>query len=107
MTTTVTTTNPVRSDLGEAREPSAGSTAPRGWAFAGTGTGAAVAGVTTIALSSGIDVVYRPEFQGTIRDPCEAACRGTGRGDHQGPRGGVRPGLSDTLLTGVAGHPFD
>jgi hypothetical protein len=65
MTTTVPTTNPVRSDLGETREPSAGSTAPRGWAFAGTG--AAVAGVATIALSSGIDVVYRPEFEGTTQ----------------------------------------
>jgi len=60
MTTTVTTTNPVRSDV---VEPPAGprSRGDRGWTLAGLGAG--VAGAATIVLSSSIDVVYRPQFE--------------------------------------------
>jgi hypothetical protein len=64
MTTTVTTTNPVRTDRADA--PHSPGAAPdrrtsRGWAFAGLGAG--VAGIATIVLSSSIDVVYRSEFE--------------------------------------------
>jgi hypothetical protein len=63
MTTTVTTTNPVRSDVADPVEPAAATAASRGWAFAGIG--AAVAGSATIVLSSSIDVVYRSQFEST------------------------------------------
>jgi hypothetical protein len=63
MTTTVTTTHPVRSDVRETPETDASSRSSRGWALAGTG--AALAGIATIVLSSSIDVVYRSQFEGT------------------------------------------
>ena len=63
MTTTVTTTNPVRSDVLDSHAEAGSRRTSRGWAFAGIG--AAVAGIVTIALSSSIDVVYRSEFEGT------------------------------------------
>jgi hypothetical protein len=62
MTTTVTTTNPVRSDVTQQPEPSSAG-ASRGWAVAGIGAGAA--GIATIVLSSSVDVVYRSEFEDT------------------------------------------
>lgn len=63
MTTTVTTTNPVRSDAAESAAPTASTPTSRAWAFAGTG--AAVAGIATIVLSSSVDVVYRSQFEDT------------------------------------------
>jgi hypothetical protein len=64
MTTTVTTTNPVRSDV-QQHPDTTPTGAPRGWAVAGIGAG--VAGIATIVLSSSIDVVYRPEFEDTTQ----------------------------------------
>lgn len=63
MATTVTTTNPVRSDLRQRGAADPAGRAPRAWAFAGLAAG--IAGLATIVLSSGIDVVYREEFNGT------------------------------------------
>ena len=60
--TTVTTQNPVRSDLAstEAGGADRTTTPSRLWAVAGIG--AALAGVGTIVTSSAVDVVYRDEF---------------------------------------------
>ena len=70
MTTTVTTTNPVRSDVLDSHAEAGSRRTSRGWAFAGIG--AAVAGIATIALSSSIDVVYRSEFEGTTHGVASA-----------------------------------
>ncbi len=63
--TTVTTQNPVRSDLGstEAAHADRPTHPSRLWAVAGIG--AALAGAATIVTSSAIDIVYREEFKGT------------------------------------------
>ena len=61
MTTTVTTRNPVRSDL--PAEPAEGAAAPvrsRSWALAGVGASVLLAG--TVVTSSMVDVIYREEF---------------------------------------------
>jgi hypothetical protein len=64
MTTTVTTTNPVRSDVQDAPEQSGGRARSRGWAFAGVG--AAVCGIGTIVLSSMVDTVYQDKYQSDL-----------------------------------------
>ena len=60
--TTVTTQNPVRSDLAstEAGGADRTTTPSRLWAVAGIG--AALAGAGTIVTSSAVDIVYRDEF---------------------------------------------
>ncbi|GAB3772108.1 hypothetical protein FB382_002979 [Nocardioides ginsengisegetis] len=65
MSTSVTTHNPVRSDLLESHpvRTRPASRTSRAWAVAGIGS--AVAGIGTIVTSSMVDVVYRPEFNGT------------------------------------------
>ncbi len=63
MTTTVTTRNPVRSDLPEPAEGAAVGARPRSWAFAGVGASVLLA--ATIVTSSMVDVVYREEFHTT------------------------------------------
>lgn len=64
MTTTVTTRNPVRSDVDRTPEADPGAPArSRGWAFAGIGVSFLLAG--TVVTSSMVDVVYRKEFEST------------------------------------------
>ncbi len=60
MTTTVTTRNPVRSDLTSAAEESARPTRRPLWALAGVG--AAVLGAVTTVSSSMVDAVYNPDI---------------------------------------------
>lgn len=67
MTTHVTTTNPVRTDV--TGIPVA-ARASRSWAYAGIGAG--LAGIATIVTSSMVDVVYREEFNGTTSGVAEA-----------------------------------
>jgi hypothetical protein len=64
MTTTVTTTNPVRSDVLESQEPARSHPAGRGWALAGLG--AAACGVATIVTSSMVDTVYQEKYQSNL-----------------------------------------
>jgi|SRR6478609_6254082 hypothetical protein len=64
MTTTVTTTNPVRTDVPESPESAAPRTTGRGWALAGVG--AAVCGVATIITSSLVDTVYQEKYQSDL-----------------------------------------
>jgi len=64
MTTTVTTTNPVRSDVQDAPEPAGGRARSRGWAFAGVG--AALCGIATIVTSSMVDTVYQDRYQSDL-----------------------------------------
>jgi hypothetical protein len=61
MTTSVTTTNPVRSDVLDAQARPESRRTSRGWAFAGIG--AAVCGAATIATSSMVDTVYQEKYQ--------------------------------------------
>jgi hypothetical protein len=74
MTTSVTTHNPVRSDVldtttGRTRvRPSARTS--RAWAVAGIGS--AVAGMATIVTSSMVDTVYTSEFDGRTQGVAEA-----------------------------------
>jgi hypothetical protein len=70
MTLTVTTTNPVRSDVDHPAVPVQPATTSRRWAFAGLGAG--LLGVATIATSSAVDVVYRDEFNGTTKGVADA-----------------------------------
>ena len=77
--TTVTTQNPVRSDLAstEAGGADRTTTPSRLWAVAGIG--AALAGVGTIVTSSAVDIVYRDEFShGSIDGVAEALSDKTG-----------------------------
>ncbi|MDM7854537.1 hypothetical protein [Cellulomonas alba] len=60
--TSITTTNPARSDVHDETAPPP-RRAPRVWAAAGAASG--LAGIATIALSSAVDVVYRPEHGGS------------------------------------------
>ena len=66
--TTVTTQNPVRSDLAstEAAGADRTTTPSRLWAVAGIG--AALAGVGTIVTSSAVDFVYRRRVQPRLGD---------------------------------------
>ena len=69
--TTVTTQNPVRSDLASTESGHADRTThSRLWAVAGVG--AALAGMATIVTSSAIDIVYRDEFAGTTDGVAQA-----------------------------------
>ena len=66
MSTHVTTSNPIRSDVFTTDDqPSApvGRNTSRLWAL--SGLGACILGFGTIATSSMVDVVYRDEFEGT------------------------------------------
>ena len=76
--TTVTTHNPVRTDVDASA--SAGDRAPRQsrtWALAGIG--AALAGMGTVVTSSAVNVVYRDEFShGSIDGVAEALTEKTG-----------------------------
>jgi hypothetical protein len=77
--TTVTTQNPVRTDLAWTEAAGAGhsSSPSRLWAVAGIG--AALAGAATIALSSAVDVVYRDEFShGSVDGVAQALSDKTG-----------------------------
>jgi hypothetical protein len=77
--TTVTTQNPVRTDLASTEAAVAGhsSSPSRLWAVAGIG--AALAGAATIVLSSAVDVVYRDEFShGSVDGVAEALSDKTG-----------------------------
>ena len=77
MTTTVTTRNPVRSDL--PAEPVEGGAQParsRAWAFAGIGASVLLA--ATIVTSSMVDVVYRDEFASTTEGVADALADKTG-----------------------------
>jgi hypothetical protein len=70
--TTVTTQNPVRSDLAstEAGGADRTTTPSRLWAVAGIG--AALAGAGTIVTSSAVDIVYLDEFAGTTDGVAQA-----------------------------------
>ena len=70
--TTVTTQNPVRSDLAsnEAEDADHTITPSRLWAVAGIG--AALAGAATIVTSSMVDIVYGDEFSGTTDGVAQA-----------------------------------
>jgi hypothetical protein len=70
--TTVTTQNPVRSDLATAQAGATGSTTSPSRLWAVAGIGAALAGVGTIVTSSAVDVVYRDEFAGTTDGVAQA-----------------------------------
>jgi hypothetical protein len=77
--TTVTTQNPVRSDLAstEATGADRTTTPSRLWAVAGIG--AALAGAGTIVTSSAVDVVYRDEFShGSVTGVADALSDKTG-----------------------------
>jgi hypothetical protein len=76
--TTVTTHNPVRTDLTATADQSNGAVATsRGWAVAGIGAG--LLGIGTIVTSSAVDVVYRDEFsRGTVDGVAEALADKTG-----------------------------
>jgi len=78
--TTVTTQNPVRTDLAstQAGDPDRTATTPsRLWAVAGIG--AALAGAATIVTSSAVDVVYRDEFsRGSVTGVADALSDKTG-----------------------------
>jgi hypothetical protein len=63
--TTVTTQNPVRSDLASTEAAHADRTANPSRLWAVAGIGAALAGAGTIVTSSAVDIVYRDEFAGT------------------------------------------
>lgn len=69
--TTVTTQNPVRSDLASTEAGGDRTTTPsRLWAVAGIG--AALAGAGTIVTSSAVDIVYRDEYAGTTDGVAQA-----------------------------------
>jgi hypothetical protein len=60
MTTTMTTTNPVRSDVLDSHAEAESRRTARGWAFAGAAAG--VCGIGTLVTSSMIDVVYQQRY---------------------------------------------
>jgi hypothetical protein len=63
MTTTVTTTNPVRSDVVESA-PGTRSRVSRAWALAGLGAGICGIGTTVTALMA--DTVYQKQYEGNV-----------------------------------------
>ena len=65
MTTSITTHNPVRSDLNGSERVEARPSArvSRSWAVAGIGS--AIAGMATIVTSSMVDTVYQSQFENT------------------------------------------
>jgi hypothetical protein len=70
--TTVTTQNPVRSDLAGTAAGHADRTRSHSRLWAVAGIGAALAGMATIVTSSAVDVVYRDEFAGTTDGVAQA-----------------------------------
>jgi hypothetical protein len=67
MTTSVSTTNPVRSDrtdTAESPEAAGSRRTTRGWAFAGIG--AAACGISTIVTSSMVGVVYQKKHETSV-----------------------------------------
>jgi hypothetical protein len=79
--TTVTTQNPVRTDLASTESGAADRAHTQGssrvWAVAGIG--AALAGAATIVLSSAVDVVYRDEYShGSVAGVAKALTDRTG-----------------------------
>jgi hypothetical protein len=70
--TTVTTQNPVRSDLASTEADGADHTVTPSRLWAVAGIGAALAGAATIVTSSMVDVVYRDEFSGTTDGVAQA-----------------------------------
>ncbi|MGN6250906.1 MAG: hypothetical protein ACTHNS_03730 [Marmoricola sp.] len=60
--TTITTHNPVRSDIVVAEDLPAGRTTGRGWSLAGIGAG--VAGIGTIVTTSAVGAVYDKDLVG-------------------------------------------
>jgi hypothetical protein len=64
MTTSVTTTNPVRSDVRESSTAADARRTPRGWALAGIGAG--VCGIATIVTSSMVDTVYQKQYETNV-----------------------------------------
>ncbi len=73
MTTSIVTTNPVRSDARReevAAHATGTGTASRLWVLSGLGAG--LLGLGTIVTSSMVDVVYREEFQGTTAGVADA-----------------------------------
>ena len=72
MTTSITTHNPVRSDLNgtERVEARPATRTGRSWAVAGVGS--AIAGMATVVTSSMVDTVYTSEFNGTTDGVAEA-----------------------------------
>jgi hypothetical protein len=63
MTTTITTRNPVRSDVPVGGEDTRPARRSRLWALAGVGASISLA--VTVVASGAIDVIYRDEFRGT------------------------------------------
>ena len=77
--TTVTTQNPVRSDLASTEAGGAERTTNPSRLWAAAGIGAALAGVGTIVTSSAVDVVYRDEFShGSVTGVADALSDKTG-----------------------------
>lgn len=76
MSTNVATSNPVRSDLSNARISDPVRRPSRLWALSGLGAG--LLGAATIVTSSMVDVVYRKEFAGTTQGVAKALKDQTG-----------------------------
>ena len=77
--TTVTTQNPVRSDLASTEAGGADHTTTPSRLWAVAGIGAALAGVGTIVTSSAVDIVYRDEFShGSVTGVADALSDKTG-----------------------------
>ena len=77
--TTVTTQNPVRSDLASTEAGRGGRTTTPSRLWAVAGIGAALAGMGTIVTSSAVDVVYRDEFShGSVTGVADALSEKTG-----------------------------
>jgi hypothetical protein len=70
--TTVSTQNPVRSDLASTEPSGAYRTGTTSRLWAVSGIGAALAGMGTIVTSSAVDIVYRDEYLGTTDGVAEA-----------------------------------
>jgi hypothetical protein len=70
--TTVTTQNPVRTDLATTQAGTADRTTTPSRLWAVAGIGAALAGAATIVTSSAVDIVYRDEFSGTTDGAAQA-----------------------------------
>ena len=77
--TTVTTQNPVRSDLASTEADGADRTTTPSRLWAVAGIGAALAGVGPIVTSSAVDIVYRDEFShGSVTGVADALSDKTG-----------------------------
>lgn len=76
MTTHITTTNPVRSDVTHAAPDATTPRRSRGWAFAGIGAG--LAGIGTIVTTSMVDAVYQKDIEGNSAAIAEKLADQTG-----------------------------